>query len=142
MVCRLGVEPPDGGAGNDMPSEPAPLVVIRPPGAEPYTLTLDQLTAHVRAARVLRMGRLSKILAKATDAQVGLEMAVERDVQKYVERVQEVHSIRERTFLDKHFELDGHVTDLSEFKEDLEAFGKNEHSGSKDGDAYTGTRKV
>jgi hypothetical protein len=138
MVCRLGVKPPNDGAGNDMPSEPAPSVTF----LVPYPVTLERLTALVRAARVLRMGRLSKILARATDAQVGLEMAVERDVQKYVERVQEVHSIRERTFLDKHFELDGHVTDLSEFKEDLEAFGKNEHSGSKDGDAYTGTRKV
>lgn len=88
------------------------------------------------------MGRLSKILARATDAQAGLETAVEKDVEKYVQRVQEVHLIRERTFLEKHSGLDGHVTDLAEFKDDLEEFGKNEHSGSKDGDAYVGTRKV
>lgn len=38
-----------------MPSRPAPLFVIRPPGRAPYTVTLDRLTALVRAARELRM---------------------------------------------------------------------------------------
>ena len=88
------------------------------------------------------MGRLSKILERATNAQLGLETAVEQDVQKYVERVADVHKTRETVFMQKHMDLDGHVSDLAEFKEDLEAFGKNEHSGAKNGDAYVGTRKV
>jgi hypothetical protein len=90
------------------------------------------------------MGRLSDILAKASDAQAGLETAVEADVSKYVERVEQIHKKREAVFLKKHVGLDGAVTDLSQFDEELDAFGKNDHSRdgetSKDGDAYVSTR--
>lgn len=85
------------------------------------------------------MGRLSKLLSKASDARASLEMAVERDVNKYVERVADIDRKREDTFLRKHMDLDGHVTDLAEFSEALDDFGKNEHSGESDGTPYAGT---
>lgn len=123
-----------------MPSKPAPSVVIRPPGAPPYRLTLEQLTAHVRAARVLRMGRLAAKFAKANDAIAGLEIAVEKDVDKIIERTQEVHAKRETVTLRKLQYLDGHMVDLSEFERDIDDFGKNEFGVANDGDAYKGTR--
>lgn len=104
------------------------------------------------------MGRLADILAKASNAQAGLETAVEADVNKYVDRVEQIHKKREDVFLKKHGELDSTVTDLAQFETDLDAFGKNDHSRdgetSKDGnepgnltsnawtkgDAYEGTR--
>lgn len=138
IVLGSHMKKASSGAGEDA-SEPAPPVVF----LVPYPVTLEQLTALVRAARVLRMGRLSDTLAKATNARLALETAVEADVKKYIDRVQSVDKTRETVFFEKHSELDGHVSDLSEFKEDLEAFGKNDQSGdgSKTGDAYTGTRK-
>lgn len=129
-----------------MPSEPAPLfVLVRPPGRAPYALTLNQLTAHVRAARVLRMGRLADKLAKANDAIAGVEIAVEQDVDALIERTKLVHAKREAAFMKKHVALDGQVSDLAEFEKDLDAFdGKNDHSGaggsSSEGDAYASTR--
>lgn len=133
------------GTSRQMPSsKPAAglSIVIRPPGSAPYTLTLDQLCAHVRAARTLKMGRLADKLAKASDAIAGLETAVERDVDKLIERTEEVHKRRENAFMRKHAALDGHVSDLTEFEKDLEAFdGKNDHSndGESNGNAYVGT---
>lgn len=89
------------------------------------------------------MGRLSDILAKASDAQVGLETAVEQDVEKYVERVREIHKKRERVFFQKHVGLDEHMGDLSHFETELDTFGKNDRSrdgeNSKGKGAYTGT---
>jgi len=136
-----------------MPSRPVPnqlRVVIRPPNGPPYVVGLEQLTAHVRACRVLRMGRLSKILDRAKNAEAALEMAVEQDVQKYVERVQQIDRKREDTFLAKHSALDGHVSDLTEFADDLEDWRKNDRSSGgantgtntgsgSDGNAYHGT---
>ena len=85
------------------------------------------------------MGRLSDILAKASNAQAGLETAVEADVNKYVDRVEQIHKKRETVFLKKHAELDGTVTDLAQFETELEAFGKNDHSDDgKNGNAYAG----
>jgi hypothetical protein len=123
-----------------MPSEPALKVVLRPPGREPYVVTLDRLTAHIRAARVLRMGRLADKLARASNAIASVETAVERDVDKIIARTDEVHAKRERVFLTKHMALDAAVTDLAEFEKDLEDFGKNDRGGSGDGvNAYVGT---
>lgn len=88
------------------------------------------------------MGRLASILARAADASASLEMAVDQDVSKYIDRVQQVHKRREDVFLRKHSELDAAVTDLAEFEHELEDFGKNDHSGaggSSSGSAYDGT---
>lgn len=121
-----------------MPSKPVLSFVLRPPGRPPYVVTLDRLTAHVRAARTLRMGRLADTLKKAADARVGLETAVETDVARYVDRVAEVHKRRESVFMAKHGELDLAVSDLAEFERELDDFGKNDHSGAG-GSAYAGT---
>lgn len=125
-----------------MPSDPVPAlyVTVRPPGRAPYTVTLDRLTAQVRAARILRMGRLADTLKKAADAKAGLEVAVEQDVAKYIDRVGQVHKRREDVFMKKHGELDLDVTDLAEFERDLEDFAKNDRSGDgTNGNAYAGT---
>lgn len=125
-----------------MPSEPAPLFVLRPPDRAPYTATLDRLTALVRAARVLRMGRLADKLAKASDAIAGVEIAVEKDVDALIERTKLVHAKREAVFLQKQTSLDQHMTDLAEFSKDLEEFGKNDRSGAggiSSGNPYAGT---
>ena len=122
-----------------MPSEPAPLVIIRPPGREPYAVDLDRLTALVRAARVLRMGRLAGALTKALDAKAGLETEVERDVGKYVERVDQIRKRKDEIFMKQHAALDVDVSDLAELEKDLEDFGKNDKSGASDGNAYAGT---
>jgi hypothetical protein len=121
-----------------MPSEPAPVVVIRPPGREPYAVTLDRLTALVRAARVLRMGRLSGMLGKALDAKARLEMEVEKDVERYVDRVAQVSQRKDEIFMKQHAALDVDVSDLAELERDLEDFGKNERSGGG-ANAYAGT---
>lgn len=125
-----------------MPSSPVPVVIIRPPGRRPYAIALDRLTAQVRAARVLRMGKLAAILAKASDARAGLETALENDVAGYIDRVNGAHKRREGVFLKKHAELDADVSDLAEFEKDLSEFdGKNDHSGAgNNGDAYAATR--
>lgn len=126
-----------------MPSEPAPLFVLRPPGRVPYSLTLDQLTAHVRAARVLRMGRLADKLTRAANAVTDLETATERDVDKIIERTQELQTKRENVMLRKQMQLDEHMSDLVEFGKDLETFdGKNDRSAvgeTSNGSAYEGT---
>ncbi len=87
------------------------------------------------------MGRLADKLAKASDAIAGVEIAVEKDVDALIERTKEVHKKREAVFLKKHMALDGQVTDLAEFEKDLDAFGKNDHSGAggNSGNAYAGT---
>lgn len=87
------------------------------------------------------MGRLANTLAKASDAIAGLERAVEADVDKIVTRAQEVHKVRERVTANHLTNLDGHMTDLSEFERDIEDFGKNVPGVASDGDAYKGTRK-
>lgn len=89
------------------------------------------------------MGRLSKSLAKAADARAGLEVAVELDVAKYVDRVAQVHKRREDIFMSKHAELDLAVTDLAEFERELEDFAKNDRSegGDHSGNAYDGVNK-
>ena len=52
-----------------MPSVPGPNVIIRPPGREPYRVTLARLTEHVRAARELRhMAFLDKMKAAGAPA--------------------------------------------------------------------------
>lgn len=92
------------------------------------------------------MGRLADTLKLAINAKAGLETAIEQDVTKYVDRVNQVHKRREDVFLKKHGELDLDVTDLAEFESDLEDFAKNDRSNAgetsarKDsGDAYVGT---
>jgi hypothetical protein len=132
---------------NECPPKSGPVfVTIRPPGGEPYGMTLDRLTAHVRAARKLKtMGRLADTLKKASDAKAGLETAVEADVTGYIDRVAQVHKRRQTVFMAKHGELDLDVTDLAEFEADLEDFAKNDRSSdgatseNKTGDAYVGT---
>ena len=127
----------------ECPPKPGSVcVVVRPPGGEPYVLSLERLTEHVRAARVLRMGRLADKLAKASDAIAGVETAVEKDVDNIIKRTEEIHKKRENVFLKKQMHLDTQVTDLAEFERDLEDFGKNDHSGAggRSSDAYASTR--
>lgn len=81
------------------------------------------------------MGRLADKLNRARNAMDGLEHAVSQDVDKFVERVGQVHRRREDLFAKQHSMLDADVSDLAEMEKDLEAFGKNDHS---DGSAYTG----
>lgn len=68
------------------------------------------------------MARLSSILKRGTDAVAGVEIAVEKDIHKLIARTLEVHEKREKVFLRKHMNLDGHVTDLAEFDKELDAF--------------------
>lgn len=101
---------------------------------QPFLVALEGLTGRVRAYRTHRtMGRLAQSLARAADARARLEVAVDADVTRYVERVEQVHKKREDVFMKKHGELDLAVTDLAEFERDLEEFGKNEPA------AYRGT---
>src|SRR4051812_48871374 len=121
-----------------MPSDPALKVIIRPPGREPYEMSLERLT------KVVRMGRLSKSLDIARNARDGLEADVEKDVVKYVERVDQIRKRKDEIFMKQHAALDVDVSDLSELEKDLEDFGKNDKAGASDGDkvsanAYTGT---
>ena len=121
-------------------------VTIRPPGGEPYVVTLDRLTAHVRAARKLKtMGRLADTLKLATNAKLGLETAVESHVMKYIDRVNDIQKRGEHIFQAKHEALDVDMGDLAEYDQDLEDFAKNDRSndgatsGNNTGDAYVGT---
>ena len=122
------------------------FVTIRPPGGEPYDMTLDRLTAHVRAARKLKtMGRLADTLKHAKDAKLGLETTVEAHVMKYVDRVHDIERRTEDVFMKKHEGLDVDMGDLAEYDQDLEDFAKNDRSGdgatsgNSTGDAYVGT---
>lgn len=125
------------GMGSDL------RVVLRPPGRALYTLTLGQLTARVRAARALKMGRLADRLARANDAVQSIEDAVDRDVDKLIERTKVVHKRREDAFMKKHADLDRQMGDIAEFEKDLEVFdGKNDFSNggeNSNGSAYVGT---
>lgn len=86
------------------------------------------------------MGRLSDKLKKATAAMDGVETAVDRDVDKFIERVDAFHKRREQVFMKKNEALDAHVSDLAQFERDLEEFGKNDHSDDgANGSAYVGT---
>lgn len=115
-----------------MPSEPALKVVLRPPGRAPYVVSLERLT------QVVIMGRLSGALARALDAKATLELEVERDATKYVDRVNQIRERKDEIFMKQHRALDVDVSDLAELEKDLEDFGKNDRSG--DGaNAYTGT---
>lgn len=116
-----------------MPSEPALKVILRPPGREPYVMTLERLT------QVVRMGRLAKSLDIARNARDGLETAVEQDVAKYVERVDQIRRRKDEIFMKQHAALDVDVSDLAELEKDLEDFGKNDKAGENDGNAYAGT---
>lgn len=66
------------------------------------------------------MGRLSDKFKKANDAIAGFEVAVEKDVDGVIERVGELHAKREQVKLQKHMQLDTHMTDLHEFAADLD----------------------
>jgi len=84
------------------------------------------------------MGRLAGALGKALDAKAGLETEVERDVTKYVQRVDQIRARKDEIFMKQHAALDVDMSDLAEMEKDLEDFGKNDHSG--DGiNAYAGT---
>jgi len=125
-----------------MPSKPAPLVILRPPGREPYAVTLDRLTALVWAARVLRMGRLANVLKPATEARDGLEHELISDVAKYVDRVNHIRKRKDEIMMKQHEALDVDMSDIAALEEDLEAFGKNDKADASDGaqsSAYAGT---
>lgn len=121
------------------------LWVVLKRNGRTYRVPLDFIIASMggysAGLRSARMGRLSKILDVARNAEANLEQAVEADVQKYVERVEEVHKRKDVVFQGKHEALDGHVSDLHEFSTDLEDFArKNDRSGAgSNGSAYTGT---
>lgn len=87
------------------------------------------------------MGRLSKILEAARNAEANLEVSIGHKVRKYVERVAAVDEHADRVFLDRHVALDGQMTDLHDFHADLDDFAKNDRSGSGSNDStpYTGT---
>lgn len=84
------------------------------------------------------MGRLADTLARARTAMDGLESAVGQDVDKFVERIAQVHRRREDVFMKQHAALDADVSDLAEMEKDLADFGKNDRPGDG-GSAYTGT---
>lgn len=96
--------------------------VLRPPGRAPrYRVTLEALAEHTRTARECTvMGRLADKFKKAKDAIAGFEVAVEQDVDGVIKRVGELHAKREQVNLQKHMQLDGHMTDLHEFAADLD----------------------
>ena len=86
------------------------------------------------------MGRLADKLARASNAVAAVEMNVEKDVEKIVQRAAEVDAKRENVTLRHLMNLDGHMTDLSEFEKDIEDFGKNAPGVANGGDAYVSTR--
>ena len=88
------------------------------------------------------MGRFSKLLDPARNAEAHLEVAVTQHVRKYVERVAQAEQTAERVFMDRHVDLDGQLGDLHDFHKELEDFAKNDKAGSGsggDGNAYKGT---
>lgn len=87
------------------------------------------------------MGRLAGRIAQARDAVASVELAIDKDVSKIIDRANEVHARRENITHRHIAELDTHMADLSELEKDLEAFGKNDFGAANDGDAYKGTRK-
>lgn len=122
-----------------MPSRPVPNqleIVIRPPGRAPYVLGLNTLTAHVRAYRTLRMGRLRAKIDQARNAKLALETAIERDMDALIARTAEVDKKRQDVVLRQHMDFDSHVTDLGELDRDLDLLKNDVPS---DGSAYHGT---
>lgn len=116
-----------------MPSDPALKVVLRPPGREPYEMSLERLT------QVIIMGRLANALKPATEARDGLEQEVIQDVAKYVDRVNHIRKRKDEIMMKQHGALDVDMSDLTELEQDLEEFGKNDKAGESDGNAYVGT---
>lgn len=126
-----------------MPSDPAPLsVIVRLPGRPARVLTLEAITARVRArTEGLKMGRLADRFKQTQGSIDSLHEATEKDLDAIDARVIEVHKTREDVMTRKRVALDSQMGDLKDFAKDLEDFGKNDHSGdgTKSGNAYVGT---
>lgn len=111
-------------------TEPGMLsVVIRPPGAVPYRLTIDQLTARVRAARVLRMAttrdELKALRLKAMGV-VGAQTQATADMyNRVIAAGEDVQRARENAEAAHMGVLSAQVADLREMADELEGFGQS-----------------
>lgn len=106
-----------------MPSEPAPVVILRPPGRPAYAVTLDQLTAQVAAARTLRpMNFLDKMKLAGTVA-ADLEAAAERDADALIARAAELDAKRAKAFAPHFKRLDASHDALDGLEHALDYLG-------------------
>lgn len=126
-----------------MECPPKPVsVVIRPPGRAPYTVTLDRLTAHVRAARELRMAINRDELKKKRLAAMGVvgsqmdaSAAMYDEVVAYGAKVEQARHEARTAHLNA---LDVEISDLKQMAEDMSEFAQAAPPTSQAGTASGG----
>lgn len=101
-------------------------LLIRPPGRAPYTVTLDRLTALVRAARELRMGITRDDLKKKrlqAMGVVGAQMDASADMfDRVIAAGQKVATARTAAETAQMGAIDAQVADLNEMAEEMAEF--------------------
>lgn len=112
-------------------------MTIRPPGREPYEMTLDQLTAHVRAARILKqMTTRDELKKKRLQAMgvVGSQMdASSAMYDRVIEHGAKVDEARQAAEVAHMGALDEQIADLTEMADDMSEFEQNAAPTSKTG---------
>lgn len=101
-------------------------LLIRPPGRAPYTVTLDRLTALVRAAREIRMAisrdDLKKKRLQAMGV-VGAQMAASADMfDRVIAAGEKVTVARTAAETAQMGAIDAQVADLNEMAEEMAEF--------------------
>lgn len=106
-----------------MPSEPGPDVIIRPPGREPYRVTLARLTEHVRAARGLRHMAFLDKMQRAGNVVVDLETAAERRADALLARGAELAKKADKAFTVHEQRADQTYDALDRFEHAIDVLG-------------------
>lgn len=120
-------------------------LLIRPPGRAPYTVTLDRLTALVRAARELRMGITRDDLKKKrlqAMGVVGAQMAASADMfDRVIAAGEKVATARTAAETAQMAAIDDQVADLNEMADEMAEFGQaaaNPPKGAASGSTPSG----
>lgn len=125
-----------------MPSEPGPLVIIRPPdGRDAYVLPLAELTDHIRAARELRRMAFLDKMKKAGSVAADLEAYAEKQADALIARGEELQAKTDKAFLVHTKRMDAQYDALDGFEHALDALGNGapETGSDASGTPYKGT---
>jgi len=124
-----------------MPSTPGPLVVIRPPGREPYTVTLASLTDHIRAARELRRMKFMDKMKQAGNVAADLEAYAERKADALIARGAELQAKTDKAFAAHDDRMAQNYDALDRFEHAIDVLGNGapEDGSSVSDTPYKGT---
>lgn len=98
-------------------------ITVRPPGREPYAVTIDQLTALVRAARNLRMSALTEKLKTAGAVSKTQREATMAMADRLIAKGEEVAKLRDATETAHMADMTTQMADLQELADELGKMG-------------------